>query len=216
MCKRCRYLPICIQTAPQKLAQALHGQKISSENAVESWKMCSMKSTLLSHCSFVCTKACFLPSIGSLIPCFCCWGGNEGAAGNSGNWIFYYYFRNTALVEKPRAVLYSSWAESQLGSWTESYKREILQCLQWEVKAGQSTVRTRPVLTDFSQEFERVADAMSVSNSSWLSIPEVKYWELSILQLSLNAVYLTALVPFKHPKYGCSFMASHINSVLNF
>lgn len=105
ICKRWRYLPMCIQRAPLKLAQALHGQKISSANAVECWKVCSRKSTLLLHCSFVCTKGCYFLPVGSFLPCFCCWGGNEGAAGNSGNWIFYYYFRNIALMEQPRAVL---------------------------------------------------------------------------------------------------------------
>lgn len=101
---------------------------------------------ITSHHSFVCTKGCFFLPVGSLIPCFCCWGGNEGAAGNSGNWIFYYYFRNIALIEQPRAVPYTDvipkGAEAYvpeikmtvklilMDSCTESHKREILQCLQ--------------------------------------------------------------------------------------
>lgn len=76
-------------------------------SAAASWKCCFRKNTFLSHCSFVCTKGCFSLSVGSLIPCFCCWGGNEGAAGNSGNWIFYYYFRNIPLIEQQRAVFYT-------------------------------------------------------------------------------------------------------------
>lgn len=76
-------------------------------SAAASWKFCFRKRTFLSHCSFACTKFCFSLSVGSLIPRFCCWGGNEGAAGNSGNWTFYYYFRNIPLIEQQRAVLYT-------------------------------------------------------------------------------------------------------------
>ena len=129
-------------------------------SAAASLKFCFRRNNFLSHGSFVCTKVCFSISVGSLIPCFCCWGGNEGAAGNSGNWIFYYYFRNIPLIEE-RAVLYTDGipkhAEAHLpeikiivtlkliGSWVESvtsHKRERLQCLQRVIQFGQSAAIT--------------------------------------------------------------------------
>lgn len=180
ICRRCRLHFRGIQRAPLKLAWALHGQ-ISSANAAECWKICSRKSTLLPHCLLFVLRAAFFLPIGSFIPCFCCWGGNEGAAGNSGNWIFYYYFKNVALIEQPRAVLYTDVIPKkveahvpeikmtvklrQMGSWAESHERGILQGLQWEIQAGQGTVRTRTCADWFFSEFETVTDAMSISNS---------------------------------------------------